>query len=179
VWQLAVSEGTRPSNDGSGGLVALGEGTHHLVLHASTALLMLPWEDKMYTGGHLRVYVIGPNHEITSGPTVFIGTDPAPAQAAVGTTPPFDRGEAARALTAISVAHCAKLAGAEPSGRVEITFKPDGSGTARVTEGMDPGSAAARCVSKAFDGARVPAFGGAPIHVKKSFSLPTTGTAAR
>jgi hypothetical protein len=180
AWQLGVSDGAHVANDVGGGIPILEDGSHHLVLHASTALLMLPSEDRLYTGGHVRAYVVGPNHEITPSAVLFIAPDPPPPpDPNRPTSPPFDRGAAAQSLGAVSVAHCGKLAGAEPTGRIELTFRPDGvTSDVAVIEGMDPKSPAARCVSETFQKkTRVPPFGGSPVRVKKSFSLPTSGRA--
>lgn len=89
-----------------------------------------------------------------------------------GSTAPFDRGAAAAALGGINVQSCKKPDGPTGSGRVEVTFNPDGSAaSANIIEGPFPGTSVGGCIAGKFRGARVPAFGGAPVHVKKSFTI--------
>ncbi len=96
----------------------------------------------------------------------------APSGGGGGSTAPFDRGAAAAALGGINVQSCKKPDGPTGSGRVEVTFNPDGSAaSANIIEGPFPGTAVGGCVAGKFRGARVPAFSGAPVHVKKSFTI--------
>jgi hypothetical protein len=55
---------------------------------------------------------------------------------------------------------------------VAVTFAPNGSVTTAVVD-QPPfaGSAVGGCIAGKFRGARVPAFGGAPMKVGKSFVL--------
>lgn len=73
-----------------------------------------------------------------------------PTPAAVPESPPpitgnpFDRGAAAATIGAIKFDHCAKLAGAKPTGRVEVVFAPEGNVmSATVTEGLESTTPAA------------------------------------
>ena len=96
----------------------------------------------------------------------------APAAAGGGSTAPFDRGAAAAALGAINVQSCKKDGGPTGAGRVEVKFNPDGSAaSANIIEGPFPGTPVGGCIAGKFRGARVPAFGGAPVNVKKSFTI--------
>jgi hypothetical protein len=180
AWQLAVFDGARGLNTPSGGMTPLGAGTHRLTLRASTATpWMSPYDDAIVLGSNLRAYVVGPNGEAQASALLYVESDPGTP--APNARPPFDRGAAAASLAGVRLDACAKLAGATPNGRAEITFAPDGKADpVTVIEGPAADSAAGRCVTEAFrKNARVPAFTGAPIHVKKSFSLPTTDTGAR
>lgn len=94
----------------------------------------------------------------------------APGPAAGGA--PFDRGAAAASLGAVNVQSCKKPDGPTGSGRVEVTFNPDGSAaSANIIEGPFPGTPVGGCIAGKFRSARVPAFSGAPVHVKKSFTV--------
>jgi hypothetical protein len=94
----------------------------------------------------------------------------APGPAAGGA--PFDRGAAAASLGAVNVQACKKPDGPTGSGRIEVTFNPDGSAaSANIIEGPFPGTPVGGCIAGKFRGARVPAFSGAPVHVKKSFTV--------
>ena len=96
---------------------------------------------------------------------------PAAAAPAAGGAP-FDRGAAAASLGAVNVQSCKKPDGPTGSGRVEVTFNPDGSAaSANIIEGPFPGTPVGGCIAGKFRGARVPAFSGAPVHVKKSFTV--------
>ncbi len=98
----------------------------------------------------------------------------AAAAAAPAGTGSFDRGAASAALSSAAggVGGCKKADGPTGSGRVSVTFAPSGSVTNAVVEGPPfAGTAVGGCVAAKFRGARVPAFAGAPITVKKSFSL--------
>ena len=177
-WQLAVTEGSRRLNDPLGGMIPLEPGKHRLVLHLSSG-------GAFTSGAILRAYVIGPGNAISTSDAVKISGDWAVAKPAPPSVPesqpqvisgkPFDRGAAAATLGAIKFDHCAKLAGAKPNGRVEVTFAPDGKVmSASVIEGVEPSTPAAQCVATSVKKqARVPEFSGAPVHVKKSFSLAT------
>lgn len=100
---------------------------------------------------------------------------PAAAPAAAGggaSTAPFDRGAAAAALGAINVASCKKPGGPTGSGHVTVTFAPDGSVQSAVLDDSSfPGTPVGGCIAGKFRGAHVPAFGGAPVRVGKSFTL--------
>lgn len=174
--KLAVLEGSRRLDDPLGGMTSLGAGKHRLTLHLTS-------RDEFTSGAFLRAYVIGPGKDVSTSeilhvmghppeprplPAPYV-PDPAPVPG-----PPFDRGAAAATLGALRFDHCAKLAGATPTGRFEVTFAPDGTvASAQVTEGVDPSAPAAQCIADTVKKkARIPAFGGSPVHVKKSFTLP-------
>lgn len=175
-WQLSVSEGFHRMNDPLGGMMPLGEGKHRLVLHLSSG-------GAFTAGSNVRAYVIGPGNAIAVSDVVhvsgdWVGAKPLPTPYVPDPPPvpgpPFDRGAAAAALGGLRFDHCAKLAGAKETGRLEVTFAPDGTVTsAAVIEGVEPNTSAARCIAETVkQKARIPAFGGAPVHVKKSFTLP-------
>ncbi|MBX3206011.1 MAG: zinc-ribbon domain-containing protein [Labilithrix sp.] len=87
-------------------------------------------------------------------------------------TAPFDRGAAAAALGAVNVQSCKKSDGPTGSGHVFVTFAPDGSvQSAVIDSGPFPGTSVGGCIAGKYRGARVPAFGGAPVRVGKSFTV--------
>lgn len=171
TWQLAVEEHNRRLNDTGGGMKPLDSGTHRLRLTLSSA-------GAFKSGADVRAHVIGPGNAVTKSDPVHIAGDwpaakrPEPAPLATGA--PSDRATVSKALGDVLLDHCAKLGGAAPTGRVEITIAPEGRVTsAPVVEGIDPETPAARCVTAAFEkDARLPAFEGAPVHVKWRFRLP-------
>ncbi|HEU4405563.1 MAG TPA: zinc-ribbon domain-containing protein [Polyangiaceae bacterium] len=98
----------------------------------------------------------------------------AAAAAAPGGTAPFDRGAASAALSSASggVSACKKADGPSGLGRVAVTFAPSGVVSSAVVEGPPfAGTPVGACVAGKFRAAKVPAFAGPPITVKKSFSL--------
>ena len=97
------------------------------------------------------------------------------APAAAGGQPssaPFDRGAAAAALGSINVGGCKKADGPTGSGHIKVTFAPSGTVTSAVVD-QPPfaGTAVGGCVAGKFRSAHIPAFGGAPVAVGKSFII--------
>lgn len=95
---------------------------------------------------------------------------PAPA----GATGAFDKGAAVSALTsaASAASACKRPGGPTGAGRVTVTFAPSGRATtANVTGGAYGGTPVGGCVANVFRRARVPAFGGSPVTVAKSFNI--------
>ena len=96
----------------------------------------------------------------------------APAAPAAAPGAAFDRGAAAASLGSINVASCKKPDGPTGSGHVNVTFEPSGSVSSAVVDGGPfPGTPVGGCIGGKFRGARVPAFGGSPVRVGKSFTL--------
>jgi hypothetical protein len=98
---------------------------------------------------------------------------PPPAAAAAGADQPFNMGEAKAKLGAIagSVQAC-KKGDASGSGRVVVTFSPNGGVQSAVVSGAPfEGTPTGACVAGRFRGARVPPFSGSPFSVSKSFSI--------
>jgi hypothetical protein len=88
--------------------------------------------------------------------------------------PPFSRGAAIAALSAAAggAAGCRKPGGPTGSGKVLVTFAPSGRVTsANVQGGSFGGTAVGGCVASVFRRAKVPAFGGGPVTVSKSFTI--------
>ena len=103
-----------------------------------------------------------------------VGKSPTTAATGGGgaSTAPFDRGAAQASLGGINVASCKSQGGPTGQGHVTVTFTPDGSvQSAVVDQGPFPGTTVGGCVAGKFRGAHVPAFGGAPVRVGKSFSI--------
>ena len=93
-----------------------------------------------------------------------------PAETASGA--PFDRGAASGAIGAVNVQSCAKPGGPTGAGHVKITFAPNGSVSAAVIDsGPFNGTPVGGCIVGKFRGPHVPAFGGGPITVGKSFTI--------
>jgi hypothetical protein len=89
-----------------------------------------------------------------------------------GSTAPFDRGAAQGALGGVNVQSCKKPDGPTGSGHVKITFAPNGSVSSAVVDGGPfPGTPVGGCIAGKFRGAHVPAFGGGPVSVGKSFTI--------
>ena len=103
-----------------------------------------------------------------------VGKPAAPANTGGGaaSSAPFDRGAAQASLGGINVASCKSNGGPTGQGHVTVTFTPDGAvQSAVVDQGPFPGTTVGGCVAGKFRGAHVPAFGGAPVRVGKSFSI--------
>lgn len=84
----------------------------------------------------------------------------------------FDRGAAAASLGGVNVASCKKPDGPSGSGHVTVTFAPSGSVSSAVVDGGPfPGTPVGGCIAGKYRSAHVPAFGGSPVKVGKSFSL--------
>jgi predicted Zn finger-like uncharacterized protein len=91
-----------------------------------------------------------------------------------GEGPSFNKGAAIAALSsaASSAGSCKRAGGPTGSGKVLVTFAPSGRvTTANVTGGSFGGTAVGGCVASIFRAARVPAFGGRPVTVSKSFTI--------
>jgi len=89
-----------------------------------------------------------------------------------GSTAPFDRGAASAAIGAVNVQSCKKPDGPTGTGHVKITFAPNGSVSSAVVDGGPyPGTAVGGCIAGKYRAAHIPAFGGAPQGVGKSFTI--------
>lgn len=89
------------------------------------------------------------------------------------TAPPsFDREAASRALGGIELAKCKAPGGPRGEGHVIVTFQPEGVVTDVVVDRAPyQGNPVARCLVAQYKQARVPAFGGAPVIVGKTFRI--------
>ena len=98
----------------------------------------------------------------------------ADAPAGGGEAPPFDRAAALSALNKATDAAraCKKPDGPTGSGRIAVTFAPSGVVTAANVEGPPfAGTAVGGCIAARFRNARVPAFSGGIVTVRKSFTI--------
>jgi predicted Zn finger-like uncharacterized protein len=97
----------------------------------------------------------------------------APA-AAAESDQPFNMGEARARLAAVAgaVQSCKKPNGPTGTGRVLVVFAPSGAAQSAAVSG-DPfeGTPTGGCVANHFRAVRVPAFGGSPFSVTKSFTI--------
>ncbi|MGK3988113.1 zinc-ribbon domain-containing protein [Sorangium sp. So ce136] len=97
-----------------------------------------------------------------------------PAEAAPAAGAEFNRGAASSALgaAASSAKSCKKAGGPTGTGKVKVTFAPSGNVTSAEVQGAPfAGTSVGGCVARLFRGARVPAFGGGPVSVSKSFTI--------
>ncbi len=94
------------------------------------------------------------------------------AAPAAQSSAPFDRGAAAAALGSVNVAGCKKADGPTGSGHIKVTFAPNGSvQSAFVDQPPFAGTPVGGCVAGKFRSAHIPAFGGSPVPVGKSFTI--------
>ncbi|WP_437316146.1 zinc-ribbon domain-containing protein [Sorangium sp. So ce385] len=99
---------------------------------------------------------------------------PAAEPAPSGGGGEFNRGAASSALGAAagSAKSCKKAGGPTGTGKVKVTFAPSGNVTSAEVQGAPfAGTSVGGCVARLFRGARVPAFGGGPVSVSKSFTI--------
>ncbi len=97
----------------------------------------------------------------------------AKAPAGGGGDAPFDRAAALSALggAAGAAQSCKKSDGPTGSGRATVTFAPSGRVTQAQIDGAFAGTSVGSCIAAKFRGAKIPAFAGSPVTVKKSFSI--------
>ncbi len=93
--------------------------------------------------------------------------------AATASDAPFNMGEAKARLAAIATgAQSCKKGDLSGTGRVVVVFAPNGSAQSATISGPPfEGTPTGTCVAARFRGARVPAFGGSPFSVAKSFTI--------
>jgi hypothetical protein len=95
---------------------------------------------------------------------------PPPAPAA--SEDPFSREAAAEALKGVDVGRCKVKNTPTGEGHVVVTFAPTGTAQdAVVDKGPFVGTKSEKCISKAYKGAKVPAFKGDPVSVGKTFKI--------
>jgi predicted Zn finger-like uncharacterized protein len=98
----------------------------------------------------------------------------APAAPAGGPAAAFDRAAALSTLSraASAAQSCKRADGPTGSGRIAVTFAPSGNATTATVEGPPfAGTSVGGCVAARFRGTRVPAFGGGPVTVHKTFFI--------
>lgn len=98
-------------------------------------------------------------------------SEPAPVSAG-SSTAAFDRAAAQQAISGVQLS-CCKHEGAAAAGHVTLTFDLSGNVSSAV---LDQGTTIAGtpdgdCVVAQYKAIRVPAFGGTPVRVGKSFTL--------
>jgi len=101
-------------------------------------------------------------------------THEAPAPAAGGGSGDFDRAAVLSTLSAAATAvqSCKKPDGPTGQGRIAVTFANNGQATTANLEGPPfAGTPVGGCVAARFRGTHVPAFGGAPVTVHKTFNI--------
>ena len=119
------------------------------------------------TGREATPSEAGPAPPATTATTTTDGSPQAEAE--------FDREAAGNALSAAAGAAAAcrtdQSAGASTV-PVSVTFAPSGRVTTANVAGPYAGTATGSCIAQAFKGARIPAFGGGPVSVRKTVQLP-------
>lgn len=84
----------------------------------------------------------------------------------------FDKGAAGKAIDEVDLSKCKATNAAKGEGHVMITFAPAGEASeAKIDKGPWVGTPVAKCMTKAFKKAKVPAFKGDAITVGKSFKF--------
>jgi hypothetical protein len=114
-----------------------------------------------------------PKKKTDSKPDEEKKSEPTPAVAS-GDGPPFNKGAAVSALTSASSAAsgCKRPGGPTGTGKVTVTFAPNGRVTqASVAGGSYGGTSVGGCVASVFRRAKIPAFSGNAVTVSKSFNI--------
>lgn len=91
----------------------------------------------------------------------------------LGEGPPFNTPAASRRLgeVAQSLAPCSEPTGPTGQGRARVLFAPTGRARSVALDAPYANTAVGACIEKMFLDVRVPAFGGQPVRVNKSFAL--------
>jgi serine/threonine protein kinase len=99
---------------------------------------------------------------------------PAPPAAPAGPAGPFSRGAALAQLGAAAgrATACKREGGPTGSGRVTVTFSPDGSASKVSVGAPFGGTPTGTCLASAYSGLRVPAFTGSSVSLPGSFRIP-------
>ncbi|MBX3229560.1 MAG: hypothetical protein KIT84_04430 [Labilithrix sp.] len=86
--------------------------------------------------------------------------------------PEFDRIAAATAINEVDLSKCKATNAAKGDGHVTITFAPAGDASdVKIDKGPWIGTPVAKCMTKAFKKAKVPAFKGDAVTVGKTFKF--------
>lgn len=100
---------------------------------------------------------------------------PAPAPAPKDSAPAgasFDRDAASSAIGSVDLTKCRATNAEKGEGHVVITFTPAGTAAkATVDKGPWVGTPLAKCFASQFKKTTIPAFGGEPVTVGKSFKF--------
>lgn len=95
---------------------------------------------------------------------------PAPKEAASSAT--FDKEAAASAISSVDLTKCRATNAEKGDGHVMLTFAPAGTvSKAVVDKGPWVGTPVAKCLASQFKKTTIPAFGGEPVTVGKSFKF--------
>ena len=101
---------------------------------------------------------------------------PAPAPAPAPKDPPsgasFDKDAASSAISSVDLTKCRATNAEKGDGHVMLTFAPAGTvSKAIVDKGPWVGTPVAKCLASQFKKTTIPAFGGEPVTVGKSFKF--------
>jgi hypothetical protein len=101
-----------------------------------------------------------------------VAPKPAPKDTAPAPSASFDKDAAVQAITSVDLTKCRTTNVEKGEGHVTITFAPAGTASnAAVDRGPWVGTPVAKCLSAQFKKTSVPAFGGEPVTVGKTFKF--------
>lgn len=111
-----------------------------------------------------------PKKKPSAKPAPAPAPSPAPKEAASGAT--FDKEAAASAISSVDLTKCRATNAEKGDGHVMLTFAPAGTvSKAVVDKGPWVGTPVAKCLASQFKKTTIPAFGGDPVTVGKSFKF--------
>lgn len=97
---------------------------------------------------------------------------PAPAPKEATSASSFDKEAAASAISSVDLTKCRATNAEKGEGHVMITFAPGGTASSAVIDkGPWVGTPVAKCLAGQFKKAKIPAFGGEPVTVGKTFKF--------
>lgn len=97
---------------------------------------------------------------------------PAPAPKETATGAGFDKEAASSALSSVDLTKCRATNAEKGEGHVMITFAPAGTASkAVIDKGPWVGTPVAKCLAAQFKKTTIPAFGGDPVTVGKTFKF--------
>jgi hypothetical protein len=122
------------------------------------------------------VAFIGSVDSAAAAPKKKPSAKPAPAPAPAPKDPPasasFDKDAAVSAIGSVDLTKCRATNAEKGEGHVVITFAPAGTASnAVVDKGPWVGTPVAKCLASQFKKTKIPAFGGEPVTVGKTFKF--------
>jgi hypothetical protein len=127
-------------------------------------------------GALTAVAFIGSVDSAAAAPKKKPSAKPAPAPAPAPKDPPasasFDKDAAVSAIGSVDLTKCRATNAEKGEGHVVITFAPAGTASnAVVDKGPWVGTPVAKCLASQFKKTKIPAFGGEPVTVGKTFKF--------